>query len=373
LGCWYWLTGKRKQVAVNNFGIFIHKNIIKGESKMKKVLSVVLVCVMAIALSACGEKKETLRVYNVGQYIDKKVVKDFEREYNVKVVYDEFNTNEELYVKIANGEAKYDVIVPSDYTVDRLIQEGRLAEIDKSKLTNYGEIALEYLAPEYDVDNDYSVPYMVGTLGIIYNKTMVSEEPTSWSAMWDEQYAGQILMWDSMRDTMCAAQKLLYMSANSENDGELTAVKNKLVKQKPLVQAYLTDEIKDKMIAGEAALALLYSGDAKAAIDENEDLGYVIPQEGSNKWVDAWCILKNSKNIDLAHKWIDFMCRPDVAEKNMIETGYTSAVAGAWESFGEDGVMFPTEEELARCEAFLYSKTAVDKYNDMWVEFRSEK
>jgi len=190
--------------------------------------------------------------------------------------------------------------------------------------------------------------------------------------MWDPQYKGEILMWDSMRDTMCAAQKLLGFSVNTEDDAQLAQVKQKLIEQKPLVQAYVGDETKDKMVGGEAAMALLYSGDAYAATLENPDLDYVIPDEGSNKWVDSWCVLKTSQHVDLAEKWIDFMCRPDVAVKNMNATGYTSAIEGAWSSFPDNHIMFPTQDELDRCEAYLYSKTAVDKYNNLWVQFRSQ-
>jgi spermidine/putrescine transport system substrate-binding protein len=328
---------------------------------------------MALSMAGCGTTaKETLKVYNWGAYIDKSTIRDFEKEYGVKVVYDTFEQNEDLYIKVAKSDVSYDVVCPSDYMIDRLIQEGYLAKLEKEKLTNFNQVAHEYLSPAYDENNVYSVPYFVGTLGILYNKTLIKDAPTSWADLWDEDYKGEILMWNSMRDTLGVAMKLLGYSLNTEKDSELQAVKEKLIEQRPLVQAYAGDEMKDKMIAGEAALAVMYSGDSVEACAENKDLAYVIPKEGSNKWVDGWVILENSPVKDLAHRFIDFMCRPEIAARNMEEVGYTSPIEAAWDNFDDDYIMFPTDEELARCETYLYSPAAVTKYTDIWVEFRSK-
>jgi len=340
---------------------------------MKKILSMALTLVMAMSLAGCGTaSKETLKVYNWGAYIDKSTIRDFEKEYGVRVVYDTFEQNEDLYIKVAKSDVSYDVVVPSDYMIDRLIQEGFLAKLDKNKLTNFDQIVPEYLAPAYDPNNDYSVPYMVGTVGILYNKTKVNSPPTSWEDLWDEQYKGEILMWNSVRDTLGIAAKALGYSMNTEDDRELLAIKEKLIAQRPLVQAYAGDEMKDKMVAGEAILAVQYSGDAFAAMSENNDLDYVIPKEGTNRWLDGWVILKSSEHKDLAHKFIDFMCRPEIATRNMNETGYTSGVKAAWANFPDNPVMFPKEEDLINSEEQLYSKTAAEKYNTIWVEFRSK-
>ena len=340
---------------------------------MKKIALLLAIVMIAASFTSCGESKETLKVYNVGQYIDKSTISDFEKEYNVKVVYDEFNTNEELYAKISKDQDAYDIVVPSDYTIDRLIQEDMLAEIDKSNIPNFSELAEEYLAPEYDPDNKYSIPYMVGTLGIIYNKTMVYETPDSWGALWDPKYKDQIFIWDSMRDAIGPTLKYLGYSMNSNNDKELNEAKQKLIDQRPLIQAYVGDEIRDKMIAGEGALGIIYSGDAVTAIEEESNLAYILPKEGSNKWVDGFVILKTTKHKDLAEKFIDFMCRPDIAERNMTETGYTSPVKAAWSAFPQDDVRFPSAAALANCEAFTYSKEATQKYSDMWTEIKASK
>lgn len=340
---------------------------------MKKTALFLVMVLLAATLAGCGEQKETLKVYNVGMYMDKSTVADFEKEYGVKVIYDEFNTNEEMYVKIANNQDAYDVLVPSDYTIDRLIQEDMLAKLDKENMPNFKNIAEEYLNPEYDPNNDYNVPYMVGTLGILYNKTMVSDPVDNWNILWNEKYKGQVFMWDSMRDAIGPALKSLGYSMNSEDDKELAEAKQKLIDQRPLVQAYVGDEIRDKMIGNEGALALIYSGDAKTAIDENPDLDYAVPKEGSNKWVDGFVVLKTTKHKELAEKFIDFMCRPDIAVRNMTETGYTSPIKEAWASFGDNETMFPSPAVLETCEAFLYSKTATQKYSDLWTEVRASK
>ena len=340
---------------------------------MKKLLSMALAAIMAISLTGCATtSKEKLKVYNWGAYIDKSTIRDFEKEYNVKVIYDTFEQNEDLYIKVAKSDVSYDVVCPSDYMIDRLIQEGYLAKLDKDKLTNFSELAPEYLAPTYDKNNDYSIPYMVGTLGILYNKKLVNQPPTSWLDLWDEEYSGEILMWNSMRDTMGVAAKTLGFSMNTEKEEELQAIKEKLIAQKPLVQAYAGDEMKDKMIAGEAAMAVMYSGDSVEACAENEDLEYVIPKEGTNKWVDGWVILENSQAKDLAHKFIDFMCRPEIATRNMEYIGYTSAIRAAWENFPDNHIMFPTAAELANSEAYLHSPTIVDRYTSIWLEIRSK-
>jgi spermidine/putrescine transport system substrate-binding protein len=311
-----------------------------------------------------------LKVYNATNYIDKSTIADFEKEFNLKVVYGEFESNEEMYEKISADPKAYDVLIPSDYTIDRLIKEGKLSKIDPAKVGNIANIAPQYLKPEYDPDNDYVVPYMVGTLGILYNKKQVSAPIDSWEALFDSKYKGKILMWDSMRDVIGAALKTLGYSVNANDSGELAEVKAKLGAQRSIIQAYAGDEIRDIMIADEGVLAIVYSGDAKTAIDENPKLAYVIPKEGSNKWVDGFVIMKNTTRLDAAEKFINFMCRPNIAVRNMTKTGYTSPVAGSWSEFGGNRIMFPTDEELNRCEAFLYNADANAKYTKLWQEIR---
>ena len=313
---------------------------------------------------------ETIKVYNAAEYIDKTTVADFEREFQIKVVYEEFESNEDLYEKIAGSPGAYDVLVPSDYTVDRLIKEGKLEKLDKSNIPNISNISPDYLAPEYDRGNDYTVPYMVGTLGILYNKRLVSAPVDSWEALWDARYRGGILMWDSMRDCLGATLKALGFSMNSSDDAQLAQAKARLTAQRPLVKAYAEEEIRDMMIADEGTVALMYSGEAKTAVDQNPNLAYVIPKEGGNKWVDGFVVVKGTQHLDAAEKFINFMCRPQIAVRNMTKTGYTSPIPGAWAEFGDNGIMFPTKEELERCEAFLYSAGATQKYAELWQAVR---
>ena len=313
---------------------------------------------------------ETIKVFNAGEYMDKTTVQDFEREFQIKVVYEEFESNEDLYDKIAGNPGAYDVLVPSDYTVDRLIKEGKLEKLDKSKLTNIPNISPDYLAPEYDPGNDYVIPYMVGTLGILYNKKLVSAPVDSWEALWDTKYRGGILMWNSMRDCLGAALKVLGFSMNSSDDAQLAQSKTRLTEQRKLVKAYAEEEIRDMMIADEGTVALMYSGEAKTAVDQNPNLAYVIPKEGGNKWVDGFVVVKGTQHLDAAQKFINFMCRPQIAVRNMTKTGYTSPVSGAWTEFGDNPIMFPAKEELERCEAFLYNAGATQKYTQIWQAVR---
>lgn len=362
--------------------------------KVSKILVIVLALIGIFTLVGCDEttttptntnpykpssvvKKEEpinyvgeLRVYNAAEYMDMSTVKDFEKEYKIKVIYDEFESNESLYDDVTRNASNYDVLVPSDYMIDRLIKEGRLEKLDKTKITNISNVAEEYLNPSYDVGNEYSVPYMVGTVGILYNKKQVKEPVTSWNALWDAKYSGQIWMWDSMRDVIGVALKRLGYSMNTTNEQELEEAKKSLTTQYRLLRGYAEEECRDAMIADEGILALVYAGEAKAAIDQNPNLAFVIPEEGSNKFVDGFVIVKDAKNKEAAENFINFMCRSNIAVRNMTDTGYTSPIKGAWAEFGNNQIMFPTQDELNRCEAFLYDASATAKYNRIWSEVK---
>lgn len=311
-----------------------------------------------------------VNVYNAAEYMDMETVKDFEKKYKIKVNYKEFESNESMYADVAKNPNSYDVLVPSDYMIDRLIQEDKLEKLDKSKIKNLSNIAEEYLNPEYDSDNEYVVPYMTGTLGILYNKKLVGEEIDSWNALFDKKYSGQIWMWDSMRDVIGASLKRLGYSMNSTDDKELNEAKQALIDQYKLVRSYAEEESRDAMIADEGTIALVYSGEAKFAIDQNPNLAYCIPKEGSNKFVDGFVIVKNAKNKENAEKFIDFMCGSNIAVRNMTSTGYTSPVKGAWAEFGNNKIMFPSEEELSRCEAFRYDSQNNQKFDVIWSSIR---
>lgn len=314
---------------------------------------------------------ETLRVYNASEYIDETTLADFEREFAIKVEYSEFESNEAMYEAISATPNAYDVLVPSDYTIDRLIKEGKLEKLDKNKVPNIANVAAEYLKPSYDPNNDYVVPYMVGTLGILYNKKQAASPIESWTALFDPAYSGKVLMLDSQRDMIGATLKMLGYSINSNDDTELTQAKSKLQTARSIISAYNESEvIRDKMVAGEAALGVVYSGDAKTAIDRNPSLAYVIPREGGNKWVDGFVVMKNTKHLNAAYQFINFMCRPHIAVRNMTKIGYVSPIKGAWAEFGGNKIMFPKTDELDRCEALLYDARALQKYAKLWKEVR---
>ena len=259
---------------------------------MKKLLCFALLPVLGLSLlSGCGkssaENGEVI-VYNWGEYIDPETLSLFEEETGIKVVYDEYDTNETMYPKVEAGASAYDVICPSDYMIQKMIDNDLLAEINFDNIPNLKNIGQQYFeqSKEFDPENKYSVPYCFGTVGILYNKTMVSGPIDSWSVLWDEQYADNILMQDSVRDAFMVALKLNGYSMNTLDETELQAAKNSLIEQKPLVQAYVIDQVRDKMIGDEAAIGVIYSGEAIYTQRENENLEYVIPKEGTNVWID---------------------------------------------------------------------------------------
>ncbi|MBP5305792.1 MAG: ABC transporter substrate-binding protein, partial [Lachnospiraceae bacterium] len=295
---------------------------------MKKIV-VLLMLLVSVAgiLSGCG-KKADLYIYNWGEYMDKDVLKIFEEETGLKVKYDEYDTNETMYPKVATGAVKYDVVCPSDYMIQRMREEDLLAEIDFNNIPNIQYIGEQYLqsSKEFDPENKYSVPYCWGTVGILYNKTMIDEPIDSWSVLFDEKYQDNILMQKSVRDAYCVALKYLGYSLNSTDDDELNAATKLLKDQKAsgVVQAYVVDEVRDKMIGDSAAIGVIYSGEAIYTKRENPNLEYVVPKEGSNVWIDSWVIPKNAEHKENAEKFINFLCRPDIALKNFEYITYST-------------------------------------------------
>lgn len=336
------------------------------------LLSFVFVC---SALVGCGGEKTVLNIYNVGDYIDTDVIKMFEKENpNIKINYETFYTNEEMYIKVANKSTAYDVIVPSDYMVERLISEDLLYEIDYNNVPNMKNIGEQYLNKDYDPDNKYSVPYMWGTMGVLYNKTMVDEPVTSWKILWNEKYKDKIFMYNSERDTIAITLRMLGYSMNSKDDAELNAARDALIAQKDLVLAYCGDEVKDKMIANEGAMTIAWSGDAFYCIDENPDLAYAIPEEGSNLWFDSLVIPKTSQHKAEAEKFIDFMCRPDIAKMNAEYIGYSTANEAGRELLDDeiknDPLRYPDLSTLKNMEVFRYDKELSRKNADIWQQIK---
>lgn len=344
--------------------------------KTFKVICALLSFVFACsALVGCSGEKTVLNIYNVGDYIDTDVIKMFEKENpNIKINYETFYTNEEMYIKVANKSTAYDVIVPSDYMVERLISEDLLYEIDYNNVPNMKNIGEQYLNKDYDPDNKYSVPYMWGTMGVLYNKTMVDEPVTSWKILWNEKYKDKIFMYNSERDTIAITLRMLGYSMNSKDDAELNAARDALIAQKDLVLAYCGDEVKDKMIANEGAMTIAWSGDAFYCIDENPDLAYAIPEEGSNLWFDSLVIPKTSQHKAEAEKFIDFMCRPEIAKMNAEYIGYSTANEAGRELLDDeiknDPLRYPDLSTLKNMEVFRYDKELSRKNADIWQQIK---
>ncbi len=363
---------------------------------MKKLITFSLVTVLGISLlTGCGNANNkgtantsgndnkdagSLYVYNWGEYIDEDVIDMFEEETGIKVYYDEFETNEVMYPKIKQGAVKYDVICPSDYMIERMIKEDLLAEINFDNVPNLKNIGSQYLeqSKAFDPDNKFSVPYCWGTLGILYNKTMVDEPITSWSAIFDEKYKDNILMIDSVRDAIGIVLKYKGYGLNSMEEKELEEAKNILVQQKNVVQGYVVDQVRDKMIGEEAAIGVIYSGEAIFTQRENENLVYVVPEEGSNMWIDSWVIPKNSENKENAEKFINFICREDIALKNFDYITYSTPNTAARELIEDEDIKnseiaFPGTDILGRCETFKYLGAEADeKYMELWKQVKSE-
>ena len=340
------------------------------------VLALILT-MMVTVLAGCGEKKPSINVYNWGDYIDESVLEDFEKEYGIKVNYSTFATNEDLYVKLKQGGESFDVIFPSDYMIERMIREGMLAKIDMNNIPNIKNIDEDFMNLDYDPNNEYSVPYMWGTVGIVYNKTMVDDVVDSWDILWNEKYKDQIIMLNSQRDTIAVALLKLGYSLNSRNIDELEAAKQELLKQRPLVWAYQGDEVKDTMVGGEAALAVVWSGDAVAMMRENPDLDYAIPKEGTNLWFDSMVIPANAKNKEGAELFINFLCRPDIAARNADYIGYSTPIPEAVDMLPEEirnsKVAYPSDEFLdsIKLEVFKDPMDIITEYDRIWTEVMS--
>ena len=324
----------------------------------------------------------TLNVYNWGEYISngsddsEDVVSDFEKLTGIKVNYTTFDSNESLYAKLKSGAANYDVIIPSDYMVAKMIAEGMLMPLNYDNIPNFQNIDEEYRYADYDPENRYTVPYMLCTTGIIYNTTMVEQAPTRWADLWDAQYAGNILMFNNSRDAYAIAAFKAGKSINPESTEEVDEVVEELKAQKPLVQAYVMDEIFDKMIGGEAAVGVYYSGDAITMIDDNPDLAWVFPEEGGVLSVDSMCIPASSEHEEAAEMFINFMCEVDIGKANSEYIGYTTPMHAVWEVLDEDmkysEIAYPSEEINAKQKVFTALSDDVNSELDIkWSEMKS--
>lgn len=345
----------------------------------KKAVVLSLIFGMAITSTACGnagqDSSKVLNVYNVGDYIDESLIEEFEKKTGIPVQYSTYDTNEMMYQKVKSGSTKYDLIFPSDYMVQKMSREGLLRKINFNNIPNYKYIDKSFLHPEYDPKDEYSVPYMWGTLGIVYNKKLVKDKVDSWDILWNPDYKRNILMFDSVRDTMGVALKKLGYSMNTVNPKQIEDAKQLLIKQKSLVLAYVNDDGKDRMVGDEAAMGIFYSGDVPLMKEENENLEYVIPKEGSNKWTDAICIPKTADNQEWAEEFINFLCDPDVNAQNTEYIGYSTPISAGRaklpKEMRDDKSLYPDPEILKKCEAFLDLGDKIKLYDKAWIQLKS--
>lgn len=324
----------------------------------------------------------TLNVYNWGLYISDgsdggmDINKEFEDLTGIKVNYTTYDTNESLYAKLKSGGANYDVIVPSDYMIGKMSKEGMLAKLNFDNIPNFAMIGEQYKGLDYDPNAEYSVPYTWGVVGIVYNKTMVKGTIDSWNALWDEQYKGNVLMFNNSRDAFAIAFKKLGMSLNPSSADEIQKAAQELKKQKGVVQAYVMDEIFDKMEGGEAALAPYYAGDAITMIGENPDLAFAIPKEGTNYFVDAMCVPATSTQKEAAEMYINFMCETQIALANCEFIGYSTPQVNAEELLPDElknsPIMYPPKEVLANTETFNVLPDELNQAMDeAWSDVKS--
>ena len=344
---------------------------------LKKLACLALVLALALPVFACGGKsaKVTLNVLNWGDYIDPALLLQFEKETGISVKYTTMTSNEEMLVKLSSPDSIYDVCFPSDYIIEKLIADDLLYAIDKNNIPNMSNVDPRFLDLSFDPGNTYSVPYMWGTVGILYNTTMVSDPVDSWKILWNEKYSGQILMYDSMRDTIGVTLKMLGKDINTREPADILAVQEALIQQKPLVRAYLTDDIKMELINGSAALGVVYSGDAVYCISENPDLAYAVPNEGSNVWFDNMIIPKSAAHKTEAEALINFLCDAKVAAQNSEYIGFSTPNAAALEIMGPDYIDDPTynppQDVLDRCQIYHDLGDFVSVFSDAWTKVKA--
>lgn len=342
------------------------------------VLMAALVVLCGSAVSGCGASAQrVLNVYNWGDYIGEDIVSDFMKKYpDIKVNYEMYETNEDMYSKLENGNASYDILVPSDYMIERLIREDKLEKLDFANIPNYQYIGDRFRNLPFDPNNEYSVPYMWGTVGILYNKKAYGGADMSWGVLWDGKYRKRIFMMDSIRDTLGVTLKYLGYSLNTTNEAELNQARDKLVEQGPLVLAYTGDEVKDKMIAGEADFAVVWSGDAVYCMKLNPDLGFAIPREGSNIFFDSVVIPKGCRNKKDAELFINFLCDPEIGCRNADYIGYSSPNTESVKLLPEDirnsPIAYPTQDMVANCEPFKDLGDDVKLYDRAWTEIKAQ-
>lgn len=339
---------------------------------MKK--KIFLMGFILLILTSCSSKdKNQVVVFNAGEYLDMDLIPEFEKETGIDVVYETFTSDEEMFIKLSQSSNNYDVIVPSDYMVERLLKNDMLEKIDFSNIPNFKYINEKYKGLAYDPKNEYTVPYFASHFGIVYNTDIIKEPITKWADLWNPKYKGEIIMYDLPRLSMSVALQKLGYSINTQDMDQLNEAKNELIKQKPLVYAYLTDEARDLVIQGDAAITVMYSGDALLMRTQNENLKYVTPEEGMNMQVDNLAIPKGTKNKKNAEIFINYFTDPKVATANAEwMEGFTSVVDGVRENLpeyiAESEEAYPDFSKHPQPEMFKDLEDYMQVYNDLWVE-----
>lgn len=341
-----------------------------------------LLCAAAMistSFAGCGSSKSTngvVSVYNWGEYIDTSLFEEFTEQTGIKVNYNTYDSNENMYTKLRSGSVNYDVIIPSDYMISRLIDEGMLMKLDFDQIPNYANIDDQYKNMIYDPNNEYSVPYTWGTTGIIYNPNMVDRPITKWADLFDTSLIEKhsVLMFDNSRDCIAIALMALGYDINTTNADEITQAVDLLIQQKQngLVQAYVMDQIFDKMANNEAAVGVYYAGDYLIMLEDNPDLVWVQPEEGANLFVDAMCVPTTCTNYDNAMAFINFMCENTSYVSNFDIIGYALPSSGATamldEEYRDSTVLYPTEEYLNTCTAFVnLDQASLELYDSEWL------
>lgn len=348
-------------------------------AKMKKYIAAgIAAAALILVFALVRDNNKTLKIYNAGEYIDTSLISKFEKENHCTVVYETFDSNETMYTKIMSGES-YDILVPSDYMIERLIKEDRLEEIDWDKITNKDNLNPDVMGKSFDPEDKYSVPYFYGTVGILYDKTVVKEEDLKdgWNLLKNTAYKGNIYMYDSERDSFMIALKALGYSMNTEDKNQIDKAYQWLIEQRDTMNPiYVGDDVIDNMISGNKAMAVVYSGDAAYIMSENENLDFFCPDEGTNEWFDCMVITNSTRQSDLAHKFIDFMLDVDNATANSVEVGYTSPVTEAYEIMRTteyEGISSYTPEMgNEKNEIFGYQTTEIKQYfADLWTKVKA--
>ena len=318
-----------------------------------------------------------VNVYNWGEYIDESVLEDFEAATGIHVNYQMYDSNETMYAMIAGGGTDYDVVIPSDYMIARMIEEDMLEPLNFGNIPNFEDVDPELKNPEYDPENLYSVPYMWGLMGVIYNTTMVDEADLgSWDLLWNEKYSGDIVMIDNSRDAIGIALKRLGYSYNTTDIAQITEAVDTLVAQKPILQGYVMDEVFGKMEGANAAIGTYYYGDYLTMLENNPDLGFYIPEEGTNIYVDAMCILKDAPNKENAEAFINYMCSTEAGLKNCEEIWYSTPLMSVREALdpevSSDPLAYPDETIMAQCESYAgLPQEILDLYDSEWTRLKS--